>query len=111
MNSSSSGQSAANMALWFIVGIVVGLFASVLLWLAMLFSLSMILTIFGTASDPADKLFIPLLMILPFVAALIVLYYIISQKPTGLVLGVLIGCGLGLLLQGLCAGLFIGAFG
>jgi hypothetical protein len=111
MNSSSSGQSAANNALWLIVGVVLGLFASFVLWLAGLFSLAMILTIFGTASEPADKLFIPLLMIIPFIAALVVVYFIISQKPTGLVLGVLIGCGLGLLLQGLCAGLFIGAFG
>jgi hypothetical protein len=50
-------------------------------------------------------------MIIPFIAALVVVYFIISQKPTGLVLGVLIGCGLGLLLQGLCAGLFMGMFG
>lgn len=90
-------DSSAN-ALLVIVGIIVGVFASVAFWFVLFSSAAII----GGLLQ-ADAIFYFMLLILPFVAMLAAMYYTLSQKPTGIVLGGMIGGALGFLLQGLCA--------
>jgi hypothetical protein len=80
-----------------IIGGAIGFFGSLVFSVFTLFVIML-----GYSGMGGDAITVPLLILLPFGAIAGVIYYIVSQKPTGFVLGLLLGVGFGLLLQGLC---------
>ncbi len=94
-------SSAENVM--FVIGGFVGFVGSIFLWVILFFVIMLVFSGVGN-----DTFTFPLLAATPVLAAGVVIYFLVTQKPKGFILGLLIGAGFGLLLQGFCAlGVFV----
>ncbi|KER10106.1 MAG: hypothetical protein HY22_07505 [[Candidatus Thermochlorobacteriaceae] bacterium GBChlB] len=87
----------------FVIGGFVGFFSSIFFWVILFFVIVLVFSGVGN-----DTFTFPLLAAMPVLAVGVVIYFLVTQKPKGFILGLLIGAGFGFLLQGLCAlGIFV----
>lgn len=107
MSNSSEQENIGATLLLVIVGILLGIGASVLLGISLFIFTGIVLTLLKV--EGLAGLENLMILIIPFAAMLAAVYYMLSQKPKGIILGLTIGGALGFLLLGLCNAALLGA--
>ncbi|MFN3395124.1 MAG: hypothetical protein ACK41G_05580 [Candidatus Thermochlorobacter sp.] len=100
MSNSSEQENIGATLLLVIVGIFLGIGASVLFGVSAFVFTGVVLTLLKVEGWAGLENF--MILIIPFAAMLAIVYYVLSQKPKGIILGLMIGGALGLLLNGMC---------
>lgn len=107
MSNSSEQENIGATLLLVIVGIFLGIGASVLFAISSLMLFVIVITILEGVGAEVGKLADMIILIVPFAAMLAIVYYVLSHKPKGIILGLTIGGALGLLLNGMCNAVFL----
>ncbi len=107
MSNSSEQENIGATLLLVIIGIFLGIGASVLFAISSLMFFVIVESRLEGVGANVRKLADVIILIVPFAAMLAIVYYMLSQKPKGIILGLTIGCVLGLLLNGMCNAVFL----